>query len=65
MRFLLRKCRGCGRYTLKEVCPECGSPTTSAHPPRYSPEDKYAKYRRMAKLKWGLVDVQAEGKEEG
>jgi|GEM_PF-515021 Predicted Zn-ribbon RNA-binding protein len=32
----LRKCVSCGRYTLKESCPVCGSPTRSAHPPPFS-----------------------------
>ena len=57
MRFLLRKCPNCGTYTPKEVCPVCGERTVSAHPPRFSPEDKYGKYRRMAKKEWGLLDV--------
>jgi len=39
----------CGRYTLKEICPACRSRTVQAIPPRYSPEDKYGKYRRMLK----------------
>ncbi|MFQ6124175.1 MAG: RNA-protein complex protein Nop10 [Candidatus Heimdallarchaeota archaeon] len=44
---LLRKCSVCGRYTLSESdCPECGGETRSAHPARYSPEDKWGKYRR-------------------
>jgi H/ACA ribonucleoprotein complex subunit 3 len=33
---LLRKCDSCGRYTLKESCPICDSPTRSAHPPPFS-----------------------------
>ncbi len=65
MRFLLRKCPACGTYTFKEVCPRCGTPTVSAHPPRFSPEDKWGEYRRKAKKEWGLVDVQAEGNKEG
>ncbi|MDI6721892.1 MAG: RNA-protein complex protein Nop10 [Candidatus Aenigmarchaeota archaeon] len=44
----LKKCLGCGKYTLSETC-SCGSPAKSAHPPKFSPEDKYAKYRRMGK----------------
>ena len=46
----IRKCKKCGRYTLKERCPECGAETVSAHPPRFSPEDKYGKYRRLIKF---------------
>ena len=51
----MRKCVSCDAYTLKDVCPKCGSKsktkTKSAHPPSFSPEDKYGKYRRAAKLK--------------
>jgi len=45
MRFLMRKCPKCGRYTFKELCPVCGTRTVSAHPPRFSPTDKYVHYR--------------------
>jgi len=50
MKFLMRRCPHCGRYTFKETCPVCGSPTVVPHPPRFSPEDKYVKYRILAKL---------------
>jgi H/ACA ribonucleoprotein complex subunit 3 len=33
---------------MKEVCPLCGNKTSVPKPPKYSPEDKYAKYRRQA-----------------
>jgi len=45
----MRKCPKCGRYTLKDICPECGEKTINPEPPRYSPQDKYGKYRRMMK----------------
>jgi len=45
----LRKCVTCKSYTLKEICPKCGKKTITPHPPRFSPEDKYGKYRRAAK----------------
>lgn len=45
MRFLLKKCPNCGTYTLKNTCPNCGSQTKVAHPGRFSPEDKYVRYR--------------------
>lgn len=51
MRFRIRKCPSCGRYTLKEICPLCGSETKTAHPTRFSPEDPYGKYRRILKRK--------------
>ncbi|MCX8208197.1 MAG: RNA-protein complex protein Nop10 [Sulfolobales archaeon] len=45
----MRKCSNCGRYTLKEHCPVCGSKTSVASPPRFSPVDRYVKYRVVAK----------------
>jgi len=44
------KCRQCGTYTMKEKC-ECGSKTTTVKPAKYSPEDKYGKYRRDVQRK--------------
>lgn len=45
MRFQLLRCGKCGRYTLNARCPGCGGDTASAHPARFSPDDKYARYR--------------------
>ena len=42
------KCTECNKYTMKEVC-SCGQKTIDSRPPKYSPEDKYGKYRREAK----------------
>jgi|TARA_B100002003_G_C14120155_1_gene538734 H/ACA ribonucleoprotein complex subunit 3 len=42
------KCQDCGEYTLKEKC-KCGGKAVLAKPPKYSPEDKYGKYRRQVK----------------
>jgi len=47
MRHIL-KCPKCARYGLKEQC-DCGHQRIEPKPPKYSPEDKYAKYRREAK----------------
>ncbi|HJJ33438.1 MAG TPA: RNA-protein complex protein Nop10 [Methanocorpusculum sp.] len=43
----IRECKRDHVYTFLETCPVCGEPTTSVHPPRYSPQDRYGKYRRM------------------
>ncbi|MHC1605291.1 MAG: RNA-protein complex protein Nop10 [Candidatus Methanofastidiosia archaeon] len=43
------KCKRCEKYTISEVCPYCGGEVFPAKPPRYSPEDRFAKYRRMWK----------------
>lgn len=45
MKFILKKCGSCGRYTLAEQCPACGTEPASAHPAKFSPDDKYARYR--------------------
>jgi len=42
------KCSKCSSYTLKETC-KCGGKAATIKPPKYSPEDKYADYRRKAK----------------
>ena len=52
MVWLLRKCVKCGRYTLKkDKCPYCGGNVKIPHPAKFSPDDKYAKYKRMLKEK--------------
>lgn len=45
MKGLLSRCPDCYSYTLREVCEKCGAVTVIAHPARYSPDDKYARYR--------------------
>ncbi|HEX69119.1 RNA-protein complex protein Nop10 [Candidatus Bathyarchaeota archaeon] len=48
MGWLLRKCVKCGKYTLnKEKCPYCGGNVKIPHPAKFSPDDKYVKYKRM------------------
>ncbi len=50
MKGVLRKCIKCGEYTLhQDKCPYCGGPIRNPHPAKFSPEDKYGKYRRMLK----------------
>ncbi len=44
----LLKCPSCGRYTLKDAC-HCGGVSRPPKPPRYSPQDRYGRYRRMMK----------------
>jgi H/ACA ribonucleoprotein complex subunit 3 len=45
MKNLMMKCSACGRYTMADACPACGKPTVTVHPARFSPDDKYARYR--------------------
>ena len=49
MKTKIMKCFECDRYTLKNECDVCGTSTTMTCPPRFSPEDRYGKYRRMLK----------------
>jgi len=50
MVWLLRKCEKCHNYTLKvDVCPYCGGRVRVPHPPKFSPDDKYLKYRMTLK----------------
>ncbi|KAH9394991.1 PREDICTED: H/ACA ribonucleoprotein complex subunit 3-like [Rhagoletis zephyria] len=44
-------------YTLAKVDP-FGRPTISAHPARFSPEDKYARERIIIKKRFGLLLTQ-------
>ncbi|XP_013782736.1 H/ACA ribonucleoprotein complex subunit 3-like [Limulus polyphemus] len=44
-------------YTLKAVDP-LGRPTFSAHPARFSPEDKYSRQRIIIKKRFGLLPTQ-------
>jgi H/ACA ribonucleoprotein complex subunit 3 len=48
MKLKMKKCKSCGEYTLTETCP-CGGEVGVIYPPKYSPEDKYGKYRRILK----------------
>ena len=45
MRFQLRKCLKCKSYTLKDICRNCDEETKSVHPAKFSPDDKYLRYR--------------------
>lgn len=45
---MIRKCKKCGAYSLQKTC-VCGGETKTPHPPKFSAEDKYGKYRRMAR----------------
>ena len=65
MQWLLRRCVRCGRYTLRrDKCPSCGGEVRVPHPPRFSPEDRYFKYRYMMKKLAGLIPGGGEGQEE-
>ena len=51
MGWFLRKCAQCHKYTLnQEKCPYCSGNVRVPHPAKFSPQDKYAKYRRAMKV---------------
>ena len=41
-------CQACGKHTMNETC-DCTLKTAPVAPVKYSPQDKYADYRRKAK----------------
>lgn len=47
----IKFCNECKEYTLKDICSKCGNSAVQRTPPRFSPKDKYAKYRRVEKEK--------------
>ncbi len=44
-------CKNCHLYTLKQKCYKCNSITITTKPAKFSLEDKYLKYRLIAKKK--------------
>ncbi|PRP88113.1 H/ACA ribonucleoprotein complex subunit 3 [Planoprotostelium fungivorum] len=49
-------------YTLKKASPE-GKATLSAHPARFSPDDKYSRQRILVKTRFGILPTQLPAKE--
>jgi H/ACA ribonucleoprotein complex subunit 3 len=49
MHFQLRKCTKCKKYSLKTSCIICKEKTVSVHPAKFSPDDKYMRYRILNK----------------
>ncbi len=43
----IKRCTVCSSFTMSEK--HCGYNPVTVHPPKYSPEDKYARYRRIDK----------------
>ena len=50
MKFMIRVCPKCFKYTLKLKCKLCSNETKLSHPSKFSPDDKYLKYRMANKL---------------
>lgn len=55
-------CSECSRFTFEQACSSCDQPTLSTKPAKFSPEDKYGRYRRMQKkvLEEKLLNEQKE-----
>jgi len=49
MKVEIKQCPKCKEYTLKNTCRECSQQTITPKPAKWSPEDKFGKYRRKAK----------------
>lgn len=45
----IRRCSKDSTYTLNMQCPVCGDATRTAHPARFSPEDRLGEYRRRVR----------------
>ena len=58
MDSILRRCRNCGRYTMrKDKCPYCGGELEVPHPPKYSPEDRDGRQRLLMKGMSGRIKL--------
>lgn len=53
----IRYCPRCKVYTFKEICKFCNEKTVLNIPPKFSPEDKWGKYRREMKKYLNMLDV--------
>ena len=49
MKTEILECGECKTYTLNKECTKCKTKTITNKPARFSPEDKYGHYRRLAK----------------
>jgi len=62
VKWLLRRCSRCGRYTLNEKkCPYCDGEVHIPHPAKFSLDDKYLKYKTVEK---GMHEDIHQGVEE-
>jgi H/ACA ribonucleoprotein complex subunit 3 len=51
VKWLLRRCKDCGKYTLNTVlCPYCSGKVRIPHPAKFSLDDKYIQYRTPKKM---------------
>jgi H/ACA ribonucleoprotein complex subunit 3 len=55
MKSEILKCLKCNTYTLEGSCPYCKTKTLNPKPAKFSIEDKYGHYRRLAKIGEGKL----------
>ncbi|MFA6889086.1 MAG: nucleolar RNA-binding Nop10p family protein [Candidatus Woesearchaeota archaeon] len=48
MKHILQ-CEKCKTFSMKEICPSCGSKCESVRPAKFSLQDTYGRERRIAK----------------
>ena len=58
--FTVNAKTGLREYTLKKV--QNGEVTKSAHPARFSPDDKYSRHRVTIKKRYGILMTQRPSK---
>ncbi|HLC72345.1 MAG TPA: nucleolar RNA-binding Nop10p family protein [Candidatus Nanoarchaeia archaeon] len=49
MKTEILRCPACQNYTVQSACPKCKESCISTKPAKFSIEDKWGKYRRIAK----------------
>lgn len=54
----LMYCNICSKYTLTKHCTQCNTTTRSAHPARFSPDDKFSKQRITLKKRFNILPTQ-------
>jgi H/ACA ribonucleoprotein complex subunit 3 len=65
LKGMIRKCTSCGEYTLHtDVCPHCGGALKNPHPAKFSPDDRYSKYRLALKKESEEEREETDGTEE-
>jgi H/ACA ribonucleoprotein complex subunit 3 len=62
---MIRKCTACGQYTLhQDACPRCGGQLRNPHPAKFSPDDRYSRFRLALKLEEKEKEDEMEEEEE-
>lgn len=54
MKTEILRCPICLEYTLDKICPRCNIKPATPKPAKFSIDDPYGRYRRLAKKQQGL-----------